>query len=108
MTGTGAADAPPVSARETPAAPTAGKEIFRRFRLELRFACDMVEPSCTSRLCSPPPSASKVLGASRKAGVSVKKFKLSNKQTSAEAINDRGKRFLLFRKSHGAGRELLI
>jgi hypothetical protein len=54
MTGAGAADAPPVSARETPATPTAGKEIFRRFRLELCFACAMVEPSCTFWWCLPP------------------------------------------------------
>jgi hypothetical protein len=44
MIGADAADAAPVSTRETPAAPTAGKAIFRRFRLELRFACAMVEP----------------------------------------------------------------
>src|SRR5262245_51871528 len=96
MTGAGAADAPPVSARETPAAPTAGKEIFRRFRLELCFACAMVEPSCTYRWCLPtlvPPRCSvhRVEGT-----VSVRKFKLSKKQAGAEKTKDRRKRFLLF------------
>jgi hypothetical protein len=43
------ADAAPVIARETPAAPNAkaaflAKAAFPRFRLELRLACVMVEP----------------------------------------------------------------
>jgi hypothetical protein len=37
------ADAAPVIARETPAAPNA-KAAFLRFRMEFRFACVMVEP----------------------------------------------------------------
>jgi hypothetical protein len=39
------ADAPPVIARETPAAPNA-KAAFRRLRIEVRFACVMVESPC--------------------------------------------------------------
>jgi hypothetical protein len=37
------ADAAPVIAKETPAAPNA-KAAFLRFRMELRLACVMVEP----------------------------------------------------------------
>src|SRR5215470_13325753 len=49
MIGAGAAYATPLSAKETPAAPTAGNAIFR-FRLDLRFACAMVESPITSGL----------------------------------------------------------
>ena len=48
MTGAGAADAPPVRASDTPASPTPGIAMLRRFRFEFRFACAIVEPSCTS------------------------------------------------------------
>jgi hypothetical protein len=39
------AEAPPASARDTPAAPITGKAIFRRFRFAAFFACAIVEPS---------------------------------------------------------------
>jgi hypothetical protein len=39
------ADAPPASARDTPAAPITGKAIFRRFRFAVFFTCAMVESS---------------------------------------------------------------
>jgi hypothetical protein len=38
------ADAPPPIAKDIPAAPNAGKAIFRRFRFETCFAC-AIEPS---------------------------------------------------------------
>jgi hypothetical protein len=39
------AEAPPTTAKETPAAPNTGKLVFARFRLEGCFACAMVEVS---------------------------------------------------------------
>jgi hypothetical protein len=39
------ADAPPATAKDTPAAPSAGKAILRRFCFEVRFARAMLEPS---------------------------------------------------------------
>jgi hypothetical protein len=39
------AEAPPATAKVTPATPNTGKLVFARFRLEGCFACAMVEPS---------------------------------------------------------------
>jgi hypothetical protein len=46
--GATAADAPPAIAKDIPAAPHAGKAVFRRFCFEACFARAIVEPSCTS------------------------------------------------------------
>lgn len=48
-----AADAPPVIAKDTPAAPNAGKAAFRRLRFAVCFAYAIVELSFTSEQCSP-------------------------------------------------------
>jgi hypothetical protein len=37
----GTADAPLTNANDNPAAPNTGRALFRRFRLETCFACDM-------------------------------------------------------------------
>ena len=44
------ADAPPATAKETPAAPNTGKLVFARFRLEGCFACVMKEHSCREKM----------------------------------------------------------
>jgi hypothetical protein len=41
------AAAPPTIANDTPAAPTTGNAVLRRFRFEACFACAMREPSYT-------------------------------------------------------------
>ena len=40
---------PPAITKDTPAAPNAGKVIFRRFRFEARFACAIVGPPMPAR-----------------------------------------------------------
>jgi hypothetical protein len=41
------ADAPPVIAKDIPAAPSNGRAIRRRFRFDIRFVRAIVEPSYT-------------------------------------------------------------
>ena len=47
-----AADAPPATAKEIPAAPSTGNLVFVRFRLEGCFACAIVTPSAWSEPAS--------------------------------------------------------
>jgi hypothetical protein len=46
-----AADAPPAIAKDTPAIPTIGTALPRRFRFEACFDCDILESSHTLQKC---------------------------------------------------------
>src|SRR5262245_51483516 len=47
-----AADAPPATANDAPAAPRKGKAVFRRFLFEACLACAMLDPPMRTRTCS--------------------------------------------------------